>query len=250
MSPTTNAQAAPGRPSTSSRERRCIVTGEVRPIEQLLRFAVDPEGRVVPDIAGRLPGRGLWLVPRHDIILQACERNQFSRAARRAVSVYPARDYSAQDRQPALPGEALSAAVEALLVRRCSDLIGLARRAGQAVMGFEKVQSWLRTLPATGRQRPVLIQARDGAAGSCDRLGRLADAVDAEVLRADVLTTAELGQVFGRDRVVHVGLSAETRLAQSFVGEAVRLAGLRPAVGNGGDESSLNAVEGAGGGDG
>ncbi len=244
MSPAATSTLSDLRP----RERRCIVTGEVRPTDQLVRFAVDPEGTVVPDVAGRLPGRGLWLLPRRDIIRQACERNQFSRAARRPVRVRSVRGDSVQDRQAAVPGEALTEVVEALLVRRCSDLIGLARRAGQAVMGFEQVQAWLRGRPRRG----ALIQARDGAAGSCGRLAQLARAAAPEVAQVDVLTAAELGQAFGRDRVVHVGMTADARLAQLFVAESGRLAGLRPALAGGGDgdEKCLNAVEGAGGGDG
>ena len=41
--------------------RRCIVTRQVLPKEALLRFVIDPAGAVVPDGAGKLPGRGLWV---------------------------------------------------------------------------------------------------------------------------------------------------------------------------------------------
>ncbi|MGH6981274.1 MAG: DUF448 domain-containing protein, partial [Stellaceae bacterium] len=108
-------------------ERRCFVTGDVRPKAELVRFVVSPEGAVVPDIACRLPGRGLWLTARRDIVAQAAAKRLFGRAARRPVIV----------------DEDLADRVEALLAARCGELIGLARRAGQAAMGFVKVERML-----------------------------------------------------------------------------------------------------------
>ncbi len=93
---------------------------------------------------GRLPGRGLWLTPRRDIVDSAVAKRLFARAARRPV-VVPA---------------GLADRVEALLARRCVDLIGLARRAGQAVAGFAKVEAALDKGEAA-----VLVEAADGAAG-------------------------------------------------------------------------------------
>src|SRR5271154_922396 len=107
--------------------RRCIVTGEERPKAELVRFVVGPDGAVVPDIDGRLPGRGLWTRAQRDIVAAAVTRRLFSRAAKQSVST-----------APDLPDR-----VAALLLRRCVEGLGLARRAGQAVAGFEQVRSWL-----------------------------------------------------------------------------------------------------------
>ena len=126
--------------------RRCIVTGAVRPKTELVRFVVDPGGRIVPDVAGRLPGRGLWLSARRDIVAAAVAKRLFARAARAPVVVE----------------DGLGDRVEALLAARCGDLLGLARRAGQAVVGFEKT----RTLAAAG--------ARGGAGRSVGRRRRCA----------------------------------------------------------------------------
>ncbi len=230
------------RPAQRATERRCIVTGDVLPIAQLLRFAVDPDGNIVPDVAGRLPGRGLWLVPRRDMVVQAFQRGRFARAAGRQV------------RRPTDNGLALGVTVEALLARRCREFLGLARRSGQAVMGFDQVHAWLRALPPTAAGA-VLLQASDGAPGSRARLTALADAVAPRVARVDILSAAELAQAFGRERVVHVGLGphvGSARPAARLVAEANRLAGFRDghesstpaAVGRDDDE---NALEGAGG---
>lgn len=224
-------------------ERRCLVTGQVRPIAELVRFAVDPDGNIVPDVAGRLPGRGLWLLPRRDILVKAFERGKFARAAHRQVH------------RPADNGQALAATVDALLARRCVEFLGLARRAGQAVMGFDQVHGWLRALPASAAGA-VLLQAADGSAGSCARLTALADAIAPRVARVDVFSAAELARAFGRDRVVHVGLgpaAGPVRPAGRLVAEARRLSGFRVPAGVGNDrgrDDGVNALEGAGGVDG
>lgn len=110
--------------------------------------------------------------------------------------------------------EDLAGEVRAGLVRRIEGLLGLARRAGQAVSGFEKARSWL-----AGGRAGVLIEARDGSENECRRL--LGTAV-LPVLRP--LKAAELGAVFGREPLVHV-VVAPGRLAARLVVESERLAG-------------------------
>src|SRR5580692_10481389 len=62
----------------SAPERRCIVTGEVMPQARLIRFVAGPAGEIVPDVAGNLPGRGLWLTARHDIVERAVAKRLFA----------------------------------------------------------------------------------------------------------------------------------------------------------------------------
>ena len=101
--------------TAASPQRRCIASGEVRDRARLLRFVIGPDGTVVPDIDERLPGRGLWLTPRRDIVATAAAKGLFAKAARRRV---------------VLPSD-LAGEVEQLLRARCLALLGLARRAGQ-----------------------------------------------------------------------------------------------------------------------
>jgi predicted RNA-binding protein YlxR (DUF448 family) len=182
-------------------ERRCIATGEVRPREELLRFVVDPEGRLTPDIAGRLPGRGIWLSPDRDSVKRACARKLFERAARRTLQV----------------GDSLDNRIETLLADRCVETIGLARRAGQAVAGFEKVRAMLRK-----GHGAVLLEARDGAEDGRDKLR----AVAPELLVLDCLEADELGRAFGRERTVHAALSQGALAARLRV-EMRKLKGFR-----------------------
>ncbi len=163
--------------------RRCIVTGEVRPREEMLRFVRGPDGRLVPDIAGTLPGRGLWLQARRDVVETASAKKLFAKAARAAVTV---------------PGD-LADRIAVLLRRRALETLGLARRAGQAVAGFEKVRSWLET----GRAGLVLA-AVDGAPGGRAKVAALARDVPVVAL----LTAAELGAATGRPQAVHVAVAA------------------------------------------
>jgi uncharacterized protein len=181
--------------------RRCIVSGERRNKEQMLRFVVGPGGDMVPDVAASLPGRGLWLTAERDIVALAVRKRLFSRAARRSVEVRPD----------------LADTVAELLAARCRDLIGLARRAGLAVAGFEKVRGALKSGPAG-----IVLAGVDGMADGRRRIAALAPGAAV----VSVLTCAELGSAFGRDRVVHA-MVRPGALAERLRIDAARLAGVR-----------------------
>lgn len=196
------AQAVRPDVSGASPVRRCLVTGEERPKAELVRFVIGPDGTVVPDVDGRLPGRGLWTLAQRDIVAAAVARRLFSRAAKRAVST-----------DPDLPDR-----VAALLLRRCVDGLGLARRAGQAVAGFEQVRSWL------DRDRcGALVVAADASSEGRRKLG-----TDLPV--AAVLGAGELGAAFGREALTYVGV-ARGELAKRIVVDSARLAGFRATAG-------------------
>lgn len=170
-----------------------------------MRFVVGPDGAVVPDVAARLPGRGLWLTARRDIVQAAVAKRLFGRAAREPVAV---------------SGD-LADRVEFLLRQRCSDLIGLARRSGKAVAGYEKVRSALRDGEAA-----VLLAAADGGESGREKVR----SAGAGLPLVDVLTAAELGAAFGREHVVHAAIGPG-RLAAAVMVEAARLVGFRAAPG-------------------
>ncbi len=179
--------------------RRCIVTRESGDRARMIRFVVTPDGVVVPDLTARLPGRGIWLSAQVDVLETARKKGGFARAARRHVRV----------------PEDLQRIVQDGLARRVGELLGLARRAGQAVCGFQKARDWL----TTGRAG-LVIQAHDGSVEERTRF--LAGGRDVAV--AAPLDAAALGAVFGRDHVVHVAI-APGRLAEALRNETERLAG-------------------------
>ena len=185
----------------SSPLRRCIVTGTVGPKAGLVRFVVDPEDRVVVDVDGTLPGRGYWVTASRPVLAQALKRNAFARAARRPVRVAPD----------------LASAVDAALARRCLELLGLARRAGQAVAGFEKARDAL-----TAAGGGLVLAATDGAEDGRRRIAALAGNRPVVAL----FDAATLGAVFGRDTAVHV-VVRPGGLATRLLGELRRLEGVR-----------------------
>jgi predicted RNA-binding protein YlxR (DUF448 family) len=184
--------------------RRCLVTGLVRPKAELLRFVVDPQGQIVPDIAGKLPGRGLWLTAQRAIVAEASSKRVFARAAKASVTV----------------AEGLEDRVAALLVQRCIDILGLARRSGLAVAGFVRVKEAL-----TAGKAALLVEAIDAAADGQEKLAALAPSLP----RVACLDARELGAAFGREHGVHVALG-KGRLVDLFIVEARRLQGFRAGV--------------------
>lgn len=179
--------------------RRCIVTRTQGERERMIRFVVAPDRGLVPDLAARLPGRGIWLSARGDVLETARARNAFAKAARGPVTVPPD----------------LPAMVLAGLHRRIADTLGLARRAGQAVSGFDKAREWL-----TAGRAGLVVQAGDG---SPDEAARFLGGWDGPVARP--LSAEALGMVFGRDRAVHVAVTSG-RLAGMVIADTERLAGL------------------------
>lgn len=186
-------------------ERKCIVTGEVQPKQGLIRFVVGPDAQVVPDLACKLPGRGIWVTADRAALEKAVAKKLFSRAARQPVEV----------------PEGLVDLVEQMLARRVVDLISLARKSGRAVSGYEKVKDWLAKEDAE-----VLIQSSDGSERGKSKLS-----TPHYGTFIGSLTSDELGQAFGRQTTIHAALGAGG-LTQRVVEEAAKLKGLR--VSNGG----------------
>jgi uncharacterized protein len=182
-------------------ERKCIASGESQPKTGLIRFCVGPDGQIVPDILGRLPGRGLYVAADRALIDKAAKKGLFTRAARQPVKV----------------PDGLTDLVEQLLAQRVVDLLSMARKAGDAVMGYEKVKDWL----AKG-QAATLIQASDGSERGKTKL----HAPEGKDGFIGVLTAGEMGLSFGRERAIHAALAAGG-LRTRVVVEAARLSGLR-----------------------
>ncbi|MEM6637716.1 MAG: RNA-binding protein [Pseudomonadota bacterium] len=182
-------------------ERRCIVTGKKGAKRGLIRFVLGPENRIVPDLSGKLPGRGFWVVSDRKSIEKAAAKGLFAKAAKEAVTV----------------PQGLSEIVEERLTERLVGLISLSRKAGGAVAGFEKVKDWI----DKGRVE-ALFQARDGSERGKSKLRPR----DKNTRVFNVLEAQELGLAFGRENVIHCALSSGGLTAR-VVEEAARLTALR-----------------------
>lgn len=194
-----------GQPKDRSRgpERKCIATGDVVPKALLIRFVVGPDAQIVPDLAEKLPGRGIWVKADPNTLEKAVTKGLFARAAKTKVTV----------------PEGLVEGLEPMLARRVIELISLARKGGRAVTGYEKVKDWL--LKETAR---VLIQASDGSSRG---KSKLSTPYGGDYI--GWLTAEELGKAFGRQTAIHAALG-DGGLSQRVVEEAARLKALRVSV--------------------
>lgn len=187
------------------RERRCAATGERLSEDRLLRFALDPSGVVIPDVAAKLPGRGVWTLCTRAAVETAAKKGGFARGFKKNVSV------------PA----GLAEQAETLLAKRCLDFLGIARGAGDVVLGADQVDAALR------KAKPAwLFEASDGAADGRDRILALAFGLWGRISVAGCFTSEELGVALGRDRVVH-GLIPVGRIAHRWTVDIGRLSGFR-----------------------
>lgn len=183
-------------------ERRCIVSGESGPTDEYIRFVLSPDGVVTPDLAEKLPGRGMWVTSTRAALETAVTKRLFSRAAK-AQAIVP---------------DGLTDLVAGLLATRAIDAVAMARKAGLAVTGFEKVKARLKKGPVG-----ALIGARDGSEQGQAKLRPMAG--EADIIHC--FDSAELGLAFGRDFVIHAALDkggATLRVLR----EAKRLSGFRP----------------------
>ena len=198
--------AAKKRDQDEGRERRDIVTGEIMPEDRLIRFVAAPDGRIVPDAAARLPGRGLWVEASAKSIATAMEKNLFARAAKENVKA---------------EADLLDRTQKALVAHMLGDL-GLARRSGTLVLGFDNV---LRALD--GPNPPVLlIEAKDGSSDGKRKLYNAAHARELKPMVVECLSAGELGLALGRENVVHAAVQ-RGGLADRLILDARRLVALR-----------------------
>jgi predicted RNA-binding protein YlxR (DUF448 family) len=190
----------------ASRERRDILTGQVMDEAALIRFVAGPDGVVVPDLARKLPGRGLWVAADRASVETAAKKGLFARAAKAKLSA---------------PAE-LADQVERLMMGRLLAGLGLARKAGELTSGFEK------TLAAiTAGRAALLVEAIDGAADGRRKLIAAFRKSPRPPQLIGLFTADELGLALGGANVIHTAFLAG-RSAERWTSDARRLSGFRP----------------------
>lgn len=187
-------------------ERRCISTGSIMNTKSMVRFVVGPDGGAVPDVFCKLPGKGMWVSSKKSSLDRALSKNLFS-----VVS-----------KKPVLINNNLSKQIEDSILKKLLNLISLARKANQAIAGFEKVKGSLETDRAV-----LLIQASDG---SPREKSRLRPPVGEGTL-INCLKMQELGLAFGRESVIHAAIM-RGGLHKEITLEALRLGGIREIQGH------------------
>jgi predicted RNA-binding protein YlxR (DUF448 family) len=193
-------------------ERFCAATGAVRPVAEMIRFVVAPDGTVVPDLKRRLPGRGLWITATAPALRDALARKAFARGFKRQVQV--AADFvETTDR---------------LLERAALDALAIAHKAGITAIGFGKAEA------ALARERVVgLIHAADAAADGVRKLdAALRQRPNAENIDViSLFASAQLNLALGRSNVIHAALLAGPE-SETVLARAARLRRFRTGATN------------------
>ena len=171
-------------------ERLCIVTREVKPVSEMIRFVIGPDRNVVPDLRRRLPGRGVWVTATRAAVAEAVKRRAFARGFKADAAVAPD----------------LADEVERLLERSALDALSMVRKAGRAALGFAQVERALASEPVV-----ALLHAADAGREGVRKLAatrsRLIEKAD-DVPVVDQFTAPQLDLAFGRPNVVHAALLA------------------------------------------
>jgi uncharacterized protein len=190
--------------------RLCIVTREVKPTDEMIRFVLGPDRTVVPDLKRKLPGRGVWVTARRDVLADAIRRKAFPRGFRDDVTVL----------------KNLPERVEQLLERSVLDALAIAHKAGAVVAGFTKVESAIET-----DRIVALMHAREAGADGSRKITaalrrRFGDSAEAIVTMAG-FSSAQLDLALGRANVIHAALlrgrASDTVLARWRVLDRFRI---------------------------
>lgn len=164
--------------------RMCIVTRQALPEDELIRFALSPDGEVAPDLARKLPGRGAWVALSRQNVAEAVQKKAFRRA------------FDSDCQAP----EDLAERVGRLLRQQALSHLMLARKAGEAVSGAVKVEDALARGPVQ-----ILLHAREASEDGCRKINR---AAQPETVISAAFTSAEMDLAFGRANVVHAAVAA------------------------------------------
>lgn len=194
-------------------ERRCVATGDTLHKSALIRFALSPDGVVTPDVAEKLPGRGVWVSANKFALDKAIKTKGFARGFKSKVSV----------------PENLSDMVETLLARKVLGLLTMALKSGDILMGFDQVKS-----AAKGDHLAWRIEASDGSADGRGKIRVLTKAVSRELglpipRVVGCFSSTELGHALGRESMVHAALKSG-RLSKAFSQAVTRLSGFRALI--------------------
>src|SRR6185312_10999627 len=166
--------------------RLCLSTGETKPVAEMIRYVVAPDGAIVPDLSRKLPGRGAWVSATNAALERAIERKLFSRAFR-------GKGKAERD---------LPQLVERLLQRAALDALSIANKAGQAITGYEKIGETL-----SGKRVFALLHASDASEDGRSKLNSRAKSLLSEApVEIRLFSGEQLDLALGRSNVVHAAL--------------------------------------------
>lgn len=197
------------------RERRCVATQISRDPQDMIRFVTSPDNVLVPDVKGKLPGRGVYVTASRAALEKAIKTGAFSRGLKTKITI----------------PEDLVDQVEAALRRYVLSLIAMAKKSGKLILGFDQVYDYARSNVITWR-----VEAKDGSPDGRGKIRTVSKAVARELEQnlpsvLGCFTSLELGQILGREKVVH-GAIASGKFATGFTSQVKRLSGFCEIVPN------------------
>jgi uncharacterized protein len=189
-------------------ERLCAVTRQVKPVSEMIRFVLGPQGDVVPDLKRKLPGRGIWITASGGDLAEAVKRGAFARGFGHPVKI---------------PDDFVQV-TERLLERSALDALAIAGKGGQVVAGYGKVEA------ALLRGQPVaVIHASDAAADGVRKLEALRRQMQEAGRKTGLIagfSSAQLDLALGRSNVIHAALLVGPA-TETFIARSARLDGFR-----------------------
>jgi len=192
-------------------ERLCVVTRQVKPVTEMIRFVVGPQGEVVPDLKRKLPGRGIWVTAARAELAQAVRRGAFARGFGRPVKI----------------PDGFVEVTERLLERSALDALAIAGKGRQAVTGFSKVETAL-----VRGQAVAVLHAADAAADGVrkvEALRKQSESGGRQIVVITLFTSAQLDLALGRPNVIHAALLAGPA-TETFIARSARLDRFRAGV--------------------
>jgi uncharacterized protein len=175
-------------PRAREQQRLCAATRSVRPTSELIRFVVGPHGEAVPDVKGKLPGRGIWVTATRTALDEAIKRKAFARGFKREVR---------------LPSDFV-ARTEELLEKGVRDALAMAGKAGLVAAGFVRAETAL-----VNQEVVALLHATEASAEGTRKLeaaGRRRS--ERPLVVIGFLTSAQLDLALNRPNVIHAALLA------------------------------------------
>jgi uncharacterized protein len=185
-------------------ERLCVVSRQVKSVDEMIRFVVGPHGEVVPDLKRKLPGRGIWVTATRADLAEAVRRGAFARGFGRSVTI----------------PDGFVEATERLLQRAALDALAIAGKGRQAVTGFSKVETAL-----VRGQAVAVLHAADAAADGVRKVEALRKQSESAGRRVAVISSfpsAQLDLALGRPNVIHAALLAGAA-TETFIARCARL---------------------------
>jgi uncharacterized protein len=191
----------------------------------MIRFVLTPGGEVVPDLRHKLPGRGLWITARSDIIAAAVKRKVFARGFKAEAKV----------------SSSLAEEIETLLTENSLQSLSLAKKAGQVVAGFFKAEAAINAGKVIG-----LVHARDGGAEGSRKLLQALRRKSGGQLRQEVklFTSLQLSLALGGTNVIHAAL-IEGAASEAFLSHCRKLERYRSTPSAPSDMAAMETAGGA-----